>query len=192
MSETILELSELCPYCKKEISHFNSTNKDWHLKSCQVKNPLNPLKCSFTQKKLSFSKLPRINSTLTNKSDAEISAGNQVETIQPSADGTSSQSVEPCSTLTGENSQFSDAEISAGDLATTVQLPVDGTSSQPMAGDHEPIDLIPSLLCQSYDPKIEKFYENFPFQLFPTIPHIVLCGSSLHHKSNLHQIPQTP
>ena len=98
-------------------------------------------------------------------------------------DGTSSQSVEPCSTLTVENSQFGDAEISAGDLATTVQLPVDGTSSQPMAGDHEPIDLIPSLLCQGYDPKIEKFYENFPFQLLPTIPHFVLCGSSLHHKS---------
>ena len=174
MSKTILEL---CPNCKED---FNSTNKDQHLNSCQVKNPLNPLKCSFTQKKKSFSKLPRIN-----ESDAEISAGNQVETIQPSADGTSSQSsqsVEPCSTLTGENSQFSDGEISAGDLATTDQLPVDGTSSQPVAGDHEPIDLIPSLLCQSYDPNMEKFYENFPFQLLPTIPHIVLCGS-LHLKS---------
>ena len=57
MSETILELSELCPYCKKEISHFNSTNKDRHLKSCQVKNPLNPLKHSFTQKEIELFKI---------------------------------------------------------------------------------------------------------------------------------------
>ena len=149
---------------------------------------------------MSFSKLPRINSTLTNESDAEISAGNQVETIQPSADGTSSQSVEPCSTLTGENSQFSGAEISAGDLATTVQLPVDGTSSQPMAGDHEPIDLIPSLLCRAITQRWKNSTKTFHFNFFQPYPilffvdhhYITSLAKMTLPSSNLHQIPQTP
>ena len=37
--------------------------------------------------------------------------------------------------------------------------------------------------CIGFDPKIDKLFENFPFQLMPTLPTIVLSGSSFHDVS---------
>ena len=43
---------------------------------------------------------------------------------------------------------------------------------------------VPSISCHGFQPLLaENFYENFAFQLLPTMPHITLCGSSFHHVS---------
>ena len=42
---------------------------------------------------------------------------------------------------------------------------------------------IPPLLCEGYVPDITELFQNFPFQLLPSLPHVVLCGTSFHHQN---------
>ena len=37
--------------------------------------------------------------------------------------------------------------------------------------------------CLGFRPDVENFYQNFAFQLLPTVPYITLCGSAFHHLS---------
>ena len=48
--------------------------------------------------------------------------------------------------------------------------------------EHHTIPL-PCLMCEGFVPDVPKFFENFAFQLLPTIPHVVLSGESLHHRT---------
>ena len=37
--------------------------------------------------------------------------------------------------------------------------------------------------CLGFRSDVENFYQNFAFQLLPTVPYITLCGSAFHHLS---------
>ena len=47
-------------------------------------------------------------------------------------------------------------------------------------GEH-PVVPIPPLVCEGFAPELPKFFENFPFQLLPSVPHVVLSGETFHH-----------
>ena len=50
--------------------------------------------------------------------------------------------------------------------------------------DEQPaLAAIPPLLCEGYVPDITELFQNFPFQLLPSLPHVALCGTSFHHQN---------
>ena len=42
---------------------------------------------------------------------------------------------------------------------------------------------LPSGICNGFIPGIQDFHTNFPFQLLPSLAHIVLSGATFHHIS---------
>ena len=47
--------------------------------------------------------------------------------------------------------------------------------------EEHPVAHIPSLVCEGFKPELPTFFENFPFQLLPSLPHVVLSGETFHH-----------
>ena len=42
---------------------------------------------------------------------------------------------------------------------------------------------LPSGICNGFIPGVQDFHTNFPFQLLPSLAHIVLSGATFHHIS---------
>ena len=49
-----------------------------------------------------------------------------------------------------------------------------------VVGEH-PVVPIPPLVCEGFASELPKFFENFPFQLLPSVPHVMLSGETFHH-----------
>ena len=47
--------------------------------------------------------------------------------------------------------------------------------------EEHPVAHIPSLVCIGFKPELPTFLKNFPFQLLPSVPHVVLSGETFHH-----------
>ena len=47
--------------------------------------------------------------------------------------------------------------------------------------EEHPAAHIPSLVYEGFKPELLTFFENFPFQLLPPVPHVVLSGETFHH-----------
>ena len=47
--------------------------------------------------------------------------------------------------------------------------------------EEHPVAHIPSIEYEGFKPELPTFFENFPFQLLPSVPHVVLSGETFHH-----------
>ena len=167
---------DLCPYCRdKDLSGLSTYNKERHYDKCKQRNPYPKLKPR-KQTKLGF--LPVQKPT---ESPEPILEPELVE--------------ENVSTVVNEGDNSIIPDPPSDDLVDDDDniLVVDDEGNNNIA-DYPLIDMdddeivlvgeVASESCQGFQPLLtENFYENFAFQLLPTMPHITLCGSSFHHVS---------
>ena len=98
-----------------------------------------------------------------------------------------SQVPEPEDDLLVESSIESTSLTTTSATATISSDPGEGGEVEEVMMEEEGAEevhrTIPYLLCEGFVPDVPKFFENFPFQLLPIIPHVVLSGESLHHRT---------
>ena len=175
--------AELCPHCKRsDLSGWNATNRERHVTKCKKENPyprMNPAKHT-KQTKINFmpaipvqTAQPEEDFVIERIVSSDIAV---TETAAPEAEDTEMEEKTTSPALTTEMSEPTTATSTAGTSHVSADVADDDLE---IIG----VDAIPSLVCDGFVPEIPSFYENFPFQLLPSAPHIVVCGSSFHHLS---------
>ena len=176
-------MPDICPYClEKDLTDQPTTNKERHYVKCRRKNP-------YAKKK------PPKQITLSFKPVSHQRAEATAE-------------VEPTPETEASEQDFRiDAVVTDEDIEVDVIHEQDMEAEEIEDDDNDELSVIPSLefdnesdeivlveggtdvadvqvsSCHGFKPLVDNFFENFAFQLLPTMPHITLCGSSFHHVS---------
>ena len=147
--------SDLCPYCRKRaLSGLNETNKERHLEKCKTSNPY-PRKKPLKQSKLGF--LP----SLQHSSES-------LDIVTEPALVT-----EPDHEVENDNHHH-DPLLDLDEIGEVMNdecsIPTLELNDNKLVEDAEDASNVPSRTCNGFKPVLENFFENFAFQLLPTIP----------------------
>ena len=174
---------DLCSYCLvKDLSGLSTYNREKHYGKCKKRNPY-PKSRPRIQTKLGFLPVQTApEPVLEPEPDFQIASGSQVVNEQNiSTVSNEWDNIVPDLPM---NDLDNDGDISIVDdggnnnIPDLPQFDLDNDDEIVLVGG------VPSISCHGFQPLLaENFYENFAFQLLPTMPHITLCGSSFHHVS---------
>ena len=147
-------MSEECPLCgDKDLSGMNDTNKDQHLMKSKMQHPYPKIKPSKRKKQSKISFLPAPQAPVASVvEDFVVKTGEVVEVVNE----------EPVGIEWGEN--------------PVSPIPSFDDELQEV-GEHSVAPIPPPLVCEDLL-ELPKFFENFPFQLLPFVPHVVLSGET--------------
>ena len=174
----------LCQYCEKDLGPLNATNKNRHLEKCKLENPVSSKK---RKKQCTIPFLPKSVRVESDLSDGDIAAGSTQDTVA----GNNIVDNSEVEILETETVQSLDGDIADAVVDDDDNVANNGNGTV-FAGESDDVEEVLDTIqpiasidarCQGYDLEVERFYENFPFQLLPTLPHIIVCGSVFHHVS---------
>ena len=184
--------THLCPYCKiKDLAGLNETNTIRHTTKCKQ---INPLKRSLIQSKLNFQPKAR-------RTETENARESSTTTLTEPDFGLDYQissdyeQVDPDDKTTPYNPdaeiiQTGPGKVTLSNVDVDIKISESNIQNTSGASNHIKVEeTIPynapphPLVCLGYNPNLENLFNNFPFQLLPALPNIIICGSSFHHKS---------
>ena len=179
---------DLCPYCRdKDLSGVSTFNKERHYEKCRKRNPY-PKTKPRKQTKLGFLPLPKpTEPSEPQNPDFQITSSSETLSVSKETDSQVSPLVDEGDNITipdlGDDDEDDDLSAANGNeenhnLPNYPLIDINNNDDIVLVGE------VASNGCKGFEPLLaENFYENFAFQLLPTMPHITLCGSSFHHVS---------